>query len=113
MHQDISGVDATYWEKFRESRRDLLEQVAESLTGKLGSDDLDEEEARQIPDAHVSISAARHQLELIDPEVCQKFIDLWQADLAEWRRYLTKLPHLESIESALDHLGLDYAPRTR
>ena len=113
VHQDISGVDAAYWEEFRESRRDFLEQVAESLTRKLGSDDLDEEEARQIPDAQVSIRAARRQLERIDPEVCQKFIDLWQADLAEWRRYLTKLPHMESIESALDHLGLDYAPRTR
>jgi len=112
VHQDISGVDVAYWEEFKESRGDFLKRVAESLTRKLDSG-LNSEKAQEVRAAQVSIQEARLQLERIDPEVCQKFIDLWQADLAEWRRYLTKLPHIESIESALDHLGLDYAPRTR
>jgi hypothetical protein len=30
-------------------------------------------------------------------------------DLAEWRRYLTKLDRLDSIGSAFEHLDLDYA----
>ena len=50
-------------------------------------------------------------------EHCQKFIDLWQADLVAWRRYLSKLQHSESAERTLDDLGLDYvvspSPRTR
>jgi hypothetical protein len=112
LHWDMSGVDVTYWADFIESRRDFLERVADSLTRKLDSD-LSSEEAQEVRAAQVSIREARLQLELIDPEVCQKFIDLWQADLAEWRRYLTKLQHFESVESALDHLSLDYAPKTR
>jgi len=112
VHWDISGVDVTYWADFIESRRAFLKGVAESLTRKLDSD-LNREEAQEVRAAQVSIREARLQLERIDPEVCQKFIDLWQADLAEWRRYLTKLPHFESVESALEHLSLDYAPKTR
>jgi hypothetical protein len=112
VHRDIFGVDVAYWADFIESRRDFLRQVAESLARKLDSD-LNSKEARKVRAAQVSIREARLQLERIDPEVCQKFIDLWQTDLAEWRQYLTKLPHFESVESVLDHLGLDYAPRTR
>ena len=112
VHWDISGVDVTYWADFINSRRDFLQRVAESLTMKLDSD-LNSEEAQEVRAAQVSIREARLQLERIDPEICQKFIDLWQADLAEWRRYLTKLPHFESVEDALGHLGLDYAPKTR
>jgi hypothetical protein len=70
---------------------------------------LGDEEGRKVRAAQVSIRAAQGQLERIGPELCQKFIDLWQADLVEWRRYLTKLPHVESLASGLDHLGLDYA----
>lgn len=112
VHWDISGVDVNYWADFIESRRDFLKRVAASLTRKLDSY-LNSEEAHKVRAAQVSIREARLQLERIDPEVCQKFIDLWQVDLAEWRRYLTKLQHFESVESALDHLGLDYGPKTR
>jgi hypothetical protein len=48
-------------------------------------------------------------LDRIHPALCQRFIDLWQVDLIQWRRFLAKLPHFESLASALDHLGLDYA----
>jgi hypothetical protein len=111
-HRDVPRVDVAYWTDFIQSRRDFLKRVAESLTRKL-DDNLNRKKIREVHAALISIGEARLQLERIDPELCQKFIDLWQADLAEWRRYLTKLPHFESIESALDHLGLDYAPRTR
>ena len=104
---DISGVDVAYWADFIESRGDFLKRVAESLTRHPDSD-LNNEEGREVRAAQISIRAAQGQLERIDPELCQKFIDLWQADLVEWRRYLTKLPHFESVEGALDHLGLDY-----
>lgn len=71
--------------------------------------ELDDQEGRKLRAAQVSIREAQLQLERIDPRLCQKFIDLWQADLAEWRRYLTTLPHLDSVVSALDYLDLDYA----
>lgn len=106
-HRDISGVDAAYWADFIESRRDFLRRVAVSLRRKLKTN-LDDKEDREVRAAQVSIHEAQRQLGRIDPRLCQKFIDLWQTDLGEWRSYLTKLPHLESVVSALDHLGLDY-----
>jgi hypothetical protein len=112
---DIPSVDTTYWTDFIESRKAFLGRVAELLAGRLeGSPDSHEE--REVRAAQVSIREARLQLDRINPALCQKFIDLWQADLAEWRHYLTKLSHFESAGSALDHLGLDYAvsrPSTR
>jgi hypothetical protein len=105
--RSIADVDAGYWADFIESRKDFLRRVAESLTRRLVSD-LDDTEVREVLAAQVSIREARLQLDRIGPELCQKFIDIWQADLVEWRRYLAKLPRLQSVESALDHLGLEY-----
>jgi hypothetical protein len=107
-HRDIPGVDTAYWADFIESRAGFLSKVAELLT-RHPDRNLDNQEGRKIRAAQVSIRAAQGQLERISPELCQKFINLWQGDLVEWRRYLTKLPRVESLASGLDHLGLDYA----
>jgi hypothetical protein len=104
---DISNMDVAYWTAFKEGRRDFLRRVAESLTAHPDSK-LDNDNGRRVRAAQVSIRQARFQLARIAPPLCQKFIDLWRADLIEWRQYLAKLPHFESVGSALDHLGLDY-----
>jgi hypothetical protein len=104
---DTLSVDAAYWRGFIESRKAFLGQVAKLLAARLG-DSLNSDEERQVRAAQVSVREARLQLDRINPELCQKFIDLWQADLVEWRRYLSKLQHSESVERALGHLGLDY-----
>ena len=103
----ISDVDEAYWTTFKESRRDFLRRVAESLD-RHPERDLEDGDGPQVRAARVSIRAAQEQLERIDSALCQKFIKLWQADLVEWRRYLTELPQFESLGSALDYLGLDY-----
>jgi glycosyltransferase involved in cell wall biosynthesis len=112
---DILGVDVAYWSDFIKSRKAFLGQVADSLTALL-KDCLNSDKERKVRAAQISIREARLQLERIKPELCQKFIDLWQADLAEWRRYLATLQPYESVEKALDHLRLDYSvssPSTR
>ena len=101
-------IDVAYWAKFIESRRDFLAGVAELLTRHPDSDH-DNKEGRKVRAAQVSISHSQSQLDRIAPELCQEFIDLWQSDLAEWRRYLTELPRFDSVVSALDHLGLAYS----
>jgi hypothetical protein len=114
-HRGICGVDIDYWAAFIESRREFLRRVAESLT-RHPDRELDTAKGREVRAAQVSIRASQDQLDRIHPALCQRFVDLWQADLVQWRRYLTKLPHFESIASALEHLGLDYAvssPSTR
>lgn len=106
---DIPGANATYWAEFIKSRADFLSRVAESLV-RHPDRNRDNDDGRNVRAAQVSIRAAQGQLELIGPDLCRKFVDLWQADLVEWRDYLTKLPHFDSVASALDHLRLDYAP---
>ena len=111
---DISDVDIAYWADFKQSRRDFLSRVAQLLAAH-PKRELDNDKGREVRAAQVSIREARLQLERIDPELCHKFIDLWQADLVEWRQYLTKLPRFEklprpeAVRHALEHLGLDYA----
>jgi hypothetical protein len=105
---DISGVDVAYWADFKKSRGDFLNRVTQLLTAHPDSE-LNNDEGRKVRAAQGSIHEAQLQLERIDPKLCHKFIDLWQADLVEWRQYLTKLQRLESVSRALDHLGLDYA----
>jgi glycosyltransferase involved in cell wall biosynthesis len=104
----ISDVDEAYWTAFKESRRDFLRRVAESLQ-RHPDRDLDGGNGPQVRAAQVSIRAAQGQLERIDSGLCQKFIKLWQADLVEWGRYLTELPHFESVRGALHYLRLEYS----
>jgi hypothetical protein len=105
---NILNVDVAYWTYFIESRRHFLKRVAELLS-RHPARDWRNDEGREVRAAQVSLRAAQGQLERIGPELCQKFIDLWQADQVEWRHYLTKLPNFASVESALEHLRLDYA----
>jgi hypothetical protein len=54
--------------------------------------ELDSGIGQKVRAARASISAAQRQLDRIRPELCQRFIDLWQADLVEWRRHVSQLP---------------------
>jgi hypothetical protein len=101
-------VDVAYWTYFIESRGHFLNRVAE-LLGQHPDRDRHNGEGPKVRAAQDSIRAAQGQLERIGPELCQKFIDRWQADLVEWRRYVTGLPRFDSVVSAFDYLGLDYA----
>lgn len=109
---DIPGADAAYWDEFIESRADFLSRAAELLRLHPSSS-LDNAEGRKVRAAQVSIRAAQGQLDRIDKDLCQRFVARWQADLVEWRGYLTKLLPFESVASALNHLGLDYAEFSR
>jgi hypothetical protein len=115
VHRGILGVDIDYWAAFIESRRDFLTRVAESLS-RHPDRELNTGRGPEVRAAQVSIRAAQGQLDQIHPALCQRFVDLWQADLVQWRRYLSRLPHSESIASVLEHLGVDYtvsAPNIR
>ena len=106
--QSLHGINTAYWAAFIEKREAFHARVAESLR-KHPERRGDADKGREVRAAEVSIRAAREQLELISPELCDKFIKLWQSDLAEWRRYLTELDRRDSIGSAFEHLKLDYA----
>ena len=108
----LFDVDEAYWAQFIKTREDFLDGVARLLAARLTAGDLKDGEEAEIHAAQISVSAARRQLARIERDLCQRFIELWRSDLAQWRDYITgdKLPRLDkhSIGQALDHLGLDY-----
>ncbi len=104
---DIPGMGTAFWKEFIKSRGVFLENVADSLA-RHPERGLYSATGQEVRAAQVSISAAQRQLERINPELCQRFIDLWQADLAEWHKHLGRLPHADSVEGALDYLSLSY-----
>jgi len=103
----LPGVDVAFWEEFIESRGVFLKRVTDSLA-RHPQRELDSKKGQQVRAAQVSISAAQRQLERIKPELCQKFIDHWQADLAKWHEHVSQLPRADSIEEALGYLSLSY-----
>ena len=115
----LFDVDEAYWAQFIKTREDFLDRVARLLAARLTAGDLKDGEGADIRAAQISVSAARRQLARIDRELCQRFIELWRSDLAQWRDYITgdRLPRLDrhSVGPALAHLGLDYlfSPSTR
>lgn len=99
--QGIWDVDTGYWRDFIKRRMEFHERVAEAL-GYV-EDRYHDEAAR----ASSSIRAAQDQLTKITPELCQKFMQLWQDDREKWRDYLADLPHLDSITTAIKHLDIE------
>ena len=111
----LSGVDTAFWQEFIGSRGVFLNEIDDSLA-QHPERELDSDTGRDVRAARVSISAAQRQLERITPEPCQRFIDLWRADLDAWRRQISQLPRADSIAGALDSLAVRYAtapPSTR
>jgi hypothetical protein len=114
--QGLQGTDVSYWTEFIKQRKAFHARVAESLS-RLDERDDDTAQGRKVRAAEISIRAAQKQLEGISAELCHKFVQLWEADLVDWRKYLTVLEHFDSIGNAFQYLRLDYAeslsPRIR
>lgn len=106
--QGLHGMNTAYWEAFIKNRSTFHGNVAESLM-RHAERDKATKAGREIRAAEVSVRAARERLDRITPELCDKFIKLWQQDLAEWRRYLTNLDRVDSIGSTFPQLNLSYA----
>lgn len=102
-NQGIWDVDAEYWREFIKSRMEFHRRVTEAL-GRI--EDRHWDEAAR---ARNSIRAAQDQLTKITPELCQKFVRLWRADLVKWRSYLTDLPNLDSLMAAFRFLDIEPA----
>jgi hypothetical protein len=103
IREGIWDVDAGYWEDFKKRRTDFHQQVTEAL-GQVGWP-----RKGQAAKASQSVRAAQDQLLKITPRLCQKFIDLWREDLANWRDYLASLPPQDSLTSAFEYLKIDPA----
>jgi hypothetical protein len=103
INESIWDVDATYWRDFITRRMEFHQRVTEAL-GQVGAPYRDE-----AVRAAGSIRAAQDQLSKITPQLCQKFVRLWQEDLRRWQKYLSDLPLLDSQTAAFKYLDIEPA----
>jgi hypothetical protein len=99
LHLGLRPEDATceYWTQFIRARRKFLETVRARL---------------QNADPAISdkvlpaIDSALTCLQAIQPELCERYIQMWRHDLADWKEKMRELPPV-SIGVALKQLGLE------
>jgi glycosyltransferase involved in cell wall biosynthesis len=100
IDKGVWDVDIDYWHDFIQRRTEFHQRVIAAL-GRVAPPNRSEADR-----AIESVRAAQDQLTKITPELCQKFMRLWQDDLERWRIYLAGLPALDSLTEALQYLGL-------
>jgi hypothetical protein len=99
LHLGLRVEDSTceYWTQFIEARRKFLETVRARLQ------DADPTTIDKILPA---VDSALTCLQAIQPELCERYIQMWRHDLADWKEKIRRLPTV-SIGVALKQLGLE------
>ncbi len=96
-HSSLGYAATRYWADFREARGQFLSDI--KLRAGHGA----------APASLIaSIEAAQKVLAQITPEMCVRYIRLWQRDLERWRREVRALGRADSAVEALDRLGLTW-----
>ena len=93
------GLDLSYWDQAIDQRHQLLYGITADLL-KAGDD---------LPDgpaALAAVRAARTTLESLDCDVLSMFVRRWREDVKDWRKRLETLDPVDSLDTALDVLGL-------
>jgi hypothetical protein len=90
-------ADVEFWTEFIGARRATLRETLERL------ELLHTVEARQ---ARRSLTAAKQQLGMITPELCEAFLAAWQEDLGDWEIAVESTNSVTSTWEAMNELGL-------
>ena len=100
LGRKVEEATQEYWTCFLAARRTFLKDIKKRSRGV--HPDLRKEML-------ASVQSALESLRTIKPEVCERYVQLWRQDLAEWKWRIADLPQL-SIEKALHWLGLTQPP---
>lgn len=97
LHLPIEAATREYWAYFLEARRIFLEDVITRA-----------EAARSdMPDGlTASVREAVKTLQKIHPVLCERYVQAWREDMADWSKRLNGVPQMPSIEAALRELRL-------
>ena len=99
LHRGQNVQDATpeYWASFFEARRIFLRDILAR------SQNADPEMRDEMV---ASVEAALDSLGQIKPELCARYVQLWRADLREWKRRMAGITKASSLEDALKRMRL-------
>jgi len=102
LHHGLAVDQATgeYWALFLEARRNFLEAITTRA----------QDSALENRDQLVqSVKWALKSLQTIGPDLCERYVCSWRADLVDWTKRLTGIAAMPSIQAALARLGLEPA----
>ncbi|GIE29466.1 hypothetical protein Ait01nite_025110 [Actinoplanes italicus] len=95
--EPLERAGTSYWAAALFRRRQFIDLVIDMV----GPDE-DRHRMRR------SLEAARGRSSSISYGLCQQFVELWQTDLARWRRYMGRLKPRNSPEKFLHEVGLSH-----
>lgn len=103
LGEQLRAADKAYWSRFIEARHNVITETMTLLSdaAERGGDH------GRSSSALVSLEAAQHHLDhMITAEDCVSFVDAWQEDLEEWKRFSSGVNNVESTRDAMDFLQL-------
>jgi hypothetical protein len=103
LDEQLRAADKAYWSRFMEARHNVITETM-ALLGVAGEKSGDH---GRISSVLLSLRAAQHHLDhMITAEDCVNFVDAWQDDLEDWKRFSTGVNNVESTRDAMDFLQL-------
>jgi hypothetical protein len=103
LGEQLRAADEAYWSRFIEARHNV---ITETMTLLSDAAERSGDHGR-ISSALVSLGAAQHHLDhMITAEDCVSFVDAWQEDLEEWKRFSSGVNNVGSTRDAMDFLQL-------
>jgi hypothetical protein len=104
LHLGLGWQHATrdYWVQFLEVRRNFLEVTVTRLPNARP-----EIRAEMLASVESALRCTRE----IRADLCERYVQHWREDLAEWKQRAAGIPKMASIEAALEELGLASSAR--
>ena len=99
---DVTEATADYWNRFLRTRKEVLEQIiqrADSVAPEIGQNIVR------------AVQTAMLCLMQVQPKAFEDYINAWRDDLLVWTERLETLRRVDSMEGALEALGLASAQR--
>lgn len=96
---DVAQATGEYWSYFLEARRNFLEAILTRLP---------EAPLEMQVDIQMSVRQAERSLQMIKPDFCERYVQAWRHDLAEWKQGMSGIAAKATIEAALQEMELPF-----
>jgi hypothetical protein len=97
---DVAHATREYWGYFLEARRNFLEAILTRLPNAV---------PEMRTEIQMSVLQAEKCLQMIKPDLCERYVQAWRHDLADWKQRVPGIAAKPSIEAALLELELPFA----
>ena len=97
---DVAHATRAYWGDFLEARRSFLEAILTRLPNAY---------PEMRDEIQMSVQQAEKCLQTIKPDLCERYVQAWRYDLADWKQRTAAIAVVPSIEAAAQEMELTFA----